>query len=135
MYAVGFCYSVEKSANVRVDSYRDVPAKEDKILEDAVIYFNNPRVKSRTEKNAYRNEPVRRVAKREDKDTPLIIVTNDFNRSASEVAALYKKRWDIELFFKWVKQNLKIRSFLGRSKNTVKIQIYTALIKQHTNHT
>ena len=124
-----FVTRLKKNANIRIDSYRDIAVEEDHILEDAVIYFNNPRVKSRTEKNAYRDEPVRRVVvKREDKDTPLIIVTNDFNRRASEIAALYKKRWDIELFFKWIKQNLKIKSFLGRSENAVKIQIYTALI-------
>jgi len=47
---------------------------------------------------------------------------------AIEVAALYKRRWAIELWFKWIKQNLKIKSFLGRSENAVKIQILTALI-------
>ncbi len=124
-----FVTRLKKNANVRVDEYRDIPVKEDQILEDAVVYFNNPRVKSRTEKNAYRNDPVRRIiVKREDKETPLIIVTNDFKRTASEVAALYKKRWDIELFFKWIKQNLKIKNFLGRSENAVKIEIFTALI-------
>lgn len=124
-----FVTRLKKNANVRVAKYRDVPAEEEHILEDAVIYFNNRRVKSRTEKNAYCDEPVRRIiVKREDKNTPIVLVTNDFNRTASEVAALYKKRWDIELFFKWVKQNLKIKSFLGRSENAVKIQIYTALI-------
>jgi putative transposase len=45
-----------------------------------------------------------------------------------EVADLYKRRWAIELWFKWIKQNLKIKSFLGRSENAVKIQILTALI-------
>ena len=124
-----FVTRLKKNANVRVDEYRDIPMEEDQILEDAVIYFNAPYVKSRTERNAYRNDPVRRIiVKREDKETPLVIVTNDFNRTASEVAALYKKRWDIELFFKWIKQNLKIKSFLGRSENAVKIQIFTALI-------
>ena len=57
-----------------------------------------------------------------------MIVTNDFDRSASEISALYKKRWDIELFFKWIKQNLKIKSFLGRNENAVKTQVYTAII-------
>jgi putative transposase len=124
-----FVTRLKKNANVRVEGYRDIPSEEDQILEDAIIYFNNPRVKSRTEKNAYRDDPVRRIiVKREDKETPLVIVTNDFNRTASEVAALYKKRWDIELFFKWIKQNLKIKSFLGRSENAVKIQLFTALI-------
>ena len=58
----------------------------------------------------------------------MILATNDFERSAEEIAELYKKRWSIELFFKWLKQNLKIKKFLGRSENAVKIQIYTALI-------
>ena len=41
---------------------------------------------------------------------------------------MYKQRWEIELFFKWIKQNLKIKKFIGRSENAVKTQIYTALI-------
>ena len=50
------------------------------------------------------------------------------SRPASEIAALYKERWEIELVFKWLKQNLKIRRFWGRSENAVRIQIYVALI-------
>ena len=64
---------------------------------------------------------------REGKD-PLRLITNDHTRSAAEIAALYKERWQIELFFKWIKQNLKIKRFIGRSENAVKIQIYTAII-------
>ena len=56
------------------------------------------------------------------------MATNDFERSAEDITNLYKKRWGIELLFKWLKQNLKIKKFLGRSENAVKIQIYTALI-------
>lgn len=48
--------------------------------------------------------------------------------SAKHIAALYKARWEIELFFKWIKQNLKIKKFLGKSENAVRIQIATALI-------
>jgi Transposase DDE domain len=54
---------------------------------------------------------------RPDKDEPLYLLTNDFNRPAAEIARLYKERWQIELLFKWLKQNLKIRRFLGRSEN------------------
>ena len=68
------------------------------------------------------------VVARPDKAEPLYLLTNDFERPAAEIARLYKERWDIELLFKWIKQNLKIRSFLGRSENAVKIQIYVALI-------
>ena len=56
------------------------------------------------------------------------LVTNDLDAPATEIAALYKQRWQIELFFKWVKQNLKIRHFLGTSENAIRIQVFIALI-------
>ena len=56
------------------------------------------------------------------------MVTNDFKRSNEEIAELYKKRWQIELFFKWIKQNLKIKKFLGKSENAIKTQICIAII-------
>jgi putative transposase len=68
------------------------------------------------------------VVDRPDHDQPLYLLTNDLQRPAVEIAQLYKERWDIELLFKWLKQNLKIRRFLGRSENAVRIQIYVALI-------
>ena len=55
-------------------------------------------------------------------------MTNILNLDAKTISGLYKQRWEIELFFKWIKQNLKIKKFLGRSKNAVLIQIYTALL-------
>jgi hypothetical protein len=58
----------------------------------------------------------------------LRIFTNDLTASAQEIADLYKRRWAIELFFRWVKQTLKINHFLGTSENAVRIQIVTALI-------
>lgn len=67
------------------------------------------------------------IVARDGKD-PLHLVTNDHRRSAAEIANLYKERWQIELFFKWIKQNLRIKAFFGRSENAVRIQIYTALI-------
>jgi hypothetical protein len=58
----------------------------------------------------------------------LRIFTNDLTASAQEIADLYKRRWAIELFFRWVKQTLKIGHFLGTSENAVRIQITVALI-------
>jgi hypothetical protein len=58
----------------------------------------------------------------------LRIFTNDLTANAQEIADLYKRRWAIELFFRWVKQTLKINHFLGTSENAVRIQIVTALI-------
>src|SRR4029079_538668 len=58
----------------------------------------------------------------------LRIVSNDLDAPVEEIAALYKRRWDIELFFRWVKQTLKITRFLGTSENAVRTQVAVALI-------
>lgn len=56
-----------------------------------------------------------------------IFLTNNFHLQADEVAQLYKHRWKIELFFKWIKQHLKIKSFWGQSENAVKTQMWIAV--------
>jgi hypothetical protein len=58
----------------------------------------------------------------------LLLVTNRFDLSIKELRELYRRRWEIEIFFKFIKQNLKLKKFFGTSKNAIKIQIYTALI-------
>jgi hypothetical protein len=63
-----------------------------------------------------------------DTGKKLRIITNDLVSSAEEIADLYKTRWQIELFFRWVKQNLKIKTFLGTSENAVRIQLTVAMI-------
>jgi len=57
----------------------------------------------------------------------LVFLTNNFALPAAVIAALYKQRWQVELFFKWIKQNLQIRHFYGTSENAVKTQIWTAV--------
>ena len=64
----------------------------------------------------------------EDKQQELVLLTNNFKLAASTIAAIYKERWQIELFFKLLKQQLKIKTFVGTSANAVHIQIWTALI-------
>ncbi len=73
-------------------------------------------------------DPVREVRVRIETGKLLRILSNDLDASAEEIASLYKRRWAIELFFRWVKQTLKITRFLGRSENAVRIQIAVALI-------
>jgi len=65
-----------------------------------------------------------------DKETKrtFVFLTNNFQVTSDQVALLYKNRWQIELFFKWIKQHLKIKSFWGTSENAVRIQIYSAII-------
>jgi len=71
-----------------------------------------------------------RIIEYRDKETGKIykFLTNDFERPAQEIADIYKERWQIELFFKWIKQNLKIKTFFGTSKNAVWSQIWISLI-------
>ncbi len=64
----------------------------------------------------------------EDKGRELAFITNDFERSAEEIADLYKRRWQIELFFKWIKQNLKMKRFLAKNPKAIRLQVVTALI-------
>lgn len=63
----------------------------------------------------------------EEKEKTLVFLTNNFTLAASSIAAIYKARWQIELFFKWIKQNLKIKSFLGTSRNAVMTQVWVAM--------
>ncbi|MFO8021630.1 MAG: IS4 family transposase, partial [Perlabentimonas sp.] len=64
----------------------------------------------------------------QEKDQIFIFLTNNTSLTALEVAMLYKKRWEVELFFKWMKQHLRIKSFWGTTLNAVKIQMYCAII-------
>ena len=61
-------------------------------------------------------------------DLHLVFLTNNMDLNATEIAFLYKKRWEVEMFFKWMKQHLKIKAFRGTTINAVKIQIYCAII-------
>jgi IS4 transposase len=72
--------------------------------------------------------PVREICVIIESGKQLRIVTNDLDAPADEIAELYKQRWQIELFFRWVKQTLRIKRFIGVSENAVRIQIAIALI-------
>jgi hypothetical protein len=71
---------------------------------------------------------IRRIKYRDaDTGKTLVFLTNNFQLKATDIAQLYKNRWKIELFFKWIKQHLKIKSFWGQSENAVKSQIWIAI--------
>ena len=73
--------------------------------------------------------PLRRVVYHdEEQNREFVFLTNDFELPALVVAELYRNRWSVELFFKWLKQHLKIKRFWGTSENAVRIQIYCAII-------
>lgn len=73
--------------------------------------------------------PLRRLEIRREEDKKMIaVITNDRQRPAADIAQAYKFRWQIELLFRWLKQHLRIRKFLGTSENAVKLQVYAAMI-------
>ena len=72
-------------------------------------------------------DALRLVTVRHEDGTELRFLTNNFELSASTIAEIYKDRWEIEIFFKTIKQNLKIKTFVGTSRNALLIQIWTAL--------
>jgi hypothetical protein len=73
-------------------------------------------------------DPLRRVRIRDNEhDRTLVFLTNNFDLPALTIARLYKSRWQVELFFKWIKQHLRIKVFYGNSENAVKTQIWIAI--------
>lgn len=102
-------------------------ADRDTILADEIVVFRH-RHNRAGHTNPYK-APLRRiVVVRPDHAQPLVLATNDLDSPATVIAGHYKARWNIELFFKWIKQHLRLRHFLGRSEKAVKIQILTALV-------
>jgi hypothetical protein len=109
----------------RMDCRRLYSRKKDAaagIIYDQTIMVNN------FYPSKYYPEKMRRI-KFVDKETEkeFIFLTNNFDLAASDIAQLYKHRWKIELFFKWIKQHLKIKSFWGQSENAVKTQVWIAV--------
>jgi hypothetical protein len=98
---------------------------DDHILKDEVIQFSG----IKAEESGIDQISMRRIAiYKEDDDKTIVVISNNLEWSASTIADLYKRRWKIEIFFKAMKQNLQIKTFIGTSENACKSQIYIALI-------
>jgi hypothetical protein len=119
---VFFVTRMKDNARYQAVGEREVPQHRN-ILKDELIEFVAPQAR---EKCPY---PLRHIEVYDpEKNEILVLLTNHLDWSAKTIAALYKDRWQIEIFFKGLKQNLKIKTFVGTSSNAVKIQIWTALI-------
>lgn len=119
-----FVTRLKKNTPFTVVSENPIP-KSSNILSDRIGYLPERLAKSR--KNPLQ-VPVRELRVIIDSGKMLRIVTNDLDAPAEEIADLYKQRWQIELFFRWIKQTLRIKRFIGVSENAVRIQIAVALI-------
>jgi hypothetical protein len=110
------------NAQYTVVEERTVPQNRN-ILKDQIITFNGYLSKKKYP------HPLRRIAVwDEEKKETIVLVTNHFTFGSTTLAAIYKDRWQIEIFFKTIKQNLKIKTFVGTSPNALMTQIWTALI-------
>lgn len=110
---------------LRVIETLPLPEPAGNILSDQIGFLPARQAKSRANPMG---DAVREIAVTIDTGKVLRILTNDLDAPATEIAALYKRRWAIELFFRWIKQTLKLRHFYGASENAVRIQIAVALI-------
>ena len=127
--AAGAAFVTRRKYNAHCRLVAEHTAAGENILADRLIKIGHRQPRGGAPLNPLYDVSLREiVVARPDHDQPLYLLTNDFERPATDIAQLYKERWEIELLFKWLKQNLKIRRFLGRSENAVRIQIYVALI-------
>lgn len=122
-----FVTRFKRNAALKTCSERRLDSTDDGvILRDSIVAFAH-RCSRGGHRNAYTGE-LRRIEVARAGDAPLVLATNDLDSPAVQVAQLYKQRWQVELFFKWIKQHLSIKRFLGQSQNAVRIQLLTALI-------
>jgi putative transposase len=114
----------KKNARYRVIRHRALTATEG----DGFTVLADAEVKLVSKGNSKLPIPMRRVRLRRAQGGTLTLLTNDLTRTAVEIAALYKMRWQIELLFRWIKQHLRLRKFLGRSENAIRLQLLAAMI-------
>jgi len=119
---VYFVTRMKDNALYEVVGEKEVPQNRN-VLKDEMIELRGPKAIERCP------HPLRRIEVYDpETEKVLVFLTNNLKLGATTIAAIYKERWQIEIFFKALKQNLKIKTFVGTSANAVKIQIWTALI-------
>ncbi len=115
-----FVTRLKKNAVITV--LEEKPVKPDSsVIREAIVLLGNP-------KTHQMKTPVRLIETYDSKDQKVVIITNDMELSIEEISDVYRYRWHIELFFKWVKQHLHIKRFYGRSADAVYNQVRIALI-------
>lgn len=118
---IRFITKLKKNAKVEVLA-EQAPDPEHLIYQDAEVFLGHEQSGTKM------NHPLRLIRTEDQEGNPVIIVTSCFDLSAKEIGDLYRYRWKIETFFKWMKQHLKIKTFYGKSENAVYNQIWIALI-------
>ena len=119
---VYFVTRMKDNAVYAVVDERDVPVHRN-IHSDAIILLTGPQAQSKCP------HLLRRIVVWDaEHEREIVLLTNHLDFGATTVAGIYKERWQIELFFKALKQNLRVKSFVGTTENALRIQIWTALL-------
>jgi IS4 transposase len=119
-----FVTRMKTSARFRAHSWRPVT----EVKGDGFTILDDAEVKLVSKGDSNLDIPMRRIRLKRHDGGKIVLLTNDLTRSAAQIASLYKARWQIELLFRWIKQHLKIRSFLGQNPNAIRLQLLAAMI-------
>ena len=119
-----FVVRAKRQVRYRVIESRPTPPATDliEIRRDQVV-----RLKSEESRRTYPEKLRKVIVYVFEEKRSLVILTNNLQWSAEDIAQFYKSRWQVELFFKWIKQHLRLRNFYGRSENAVRCQIWSAI--------
>jgi len=126
LHTAGARFVTRPKSNARYEIVKHRPLR--KRIGDDFKIIDDADVRLATQGKTKLAIPMRRVRVRRVDGSLLAIVTNDLERSAIDIAMLYKMRWQIELLFRWIKQHLQLTKFLGRGENAIRLQILAAMI-------
>ena len=117
----GIRFVTRLKANATVTVQQEFQLKPESLIkQDCIVILGGPQTRM--------EHPVRLIATADSEGNPITIVTNDLTIDAEELGELYRYRWQIEIFFKWLKQNLHVNHMYGLSKQAVENQLYIALV-------
>jgi len=119
---VFFVTRLKDNAVYTVEEERPVPAQHPEIISDQLIRLSSAYAQARCPSR------LRRIVVRDTTGEEVVLLTNQFSLAATTIAAIYRDRWAIEIFFRTIKQCLRIKTFVGTSANALAIQIWTALL-------
>jgi len=119
---LGVRFASRLKGNALVEVVADLPVNPgSKVKKDQIVYLGKDGLTKM-------KHPLRLLTTEDTRGQPEMIITNDFKLTAKELSELYRNRWQIELFFKWIKQHLRVKHFYGRSARAVENQLFIALI-------
>jgi hypothetical protein len=120
--AKGIRFVTRLKGNAKIEVVKELPVDPTSpIKKHQIVYLGTKGINRM-------KHPLRLIETEDTKGNPIIIITNDFELSAAEISDIYRYRWQIELFFKWIKQHLRVKHFYGTSRQAVENQLFIALI-------